>query len=116
MIICILMVLVASVAAAYYFRTIEDEIPNNEKCSDLGVDGDISLDEAKIKFNDDEKVYCWCKQQPTDDLLTDDDVSSYCDDYAQATAEMFAGRIGISLCILTLNFVIREVLRLLTEW
>ena len=115
--ICIIIVLAISIACAYFFRTLEEEIPNLEKCQDLGVDGDLSVSAANTAYNnDDDLKNCWCKLQPFDDVLTDSDVSEFCDDYYETIAEMLAGRFGISIGILTLNVIIREILRALTSW
>ena len=114
--ICIIIVIAISIACAYFFRTLEEDIPNNEKCADLGIDGDLSVSKAETAYSGDDETFCWCKQQPWDDIVTDSDISDFCDDYYEKAAEVVAGRVGISLGIITLNFVIREILRVLTEW
>jgi competence protein ComGC len=77
----IIIVLMISVFLIVYMKTIEDEIPNDEECADLGVNGDLKVEQAEIEYTDQDETYCWCKRQSYSDLQNDSDINSYCDEY-----------------------------------
>jgi hypothetical protein len=62
-------------------KSIEDEIPNDDECAELGVDGDVDVVFADHNYNDHDEIYCWCKQQSYSDLQDDSDINSFCDEY-----------------------------------
>ena len=113
----ILIILIASCFIIFSLKSIEIKLPTHEKCSELGIDGNNSLASAKAAYGgDDDQTNCWCKYQSSDDLLNDDDIHDFCEDYIDALSMSIGMSLVTAMAIIMLNFAIKVTLVLLTNF
>lgn len=110
------LIIIASIALIYYVKTIEGDLPTDAECAEEGVFGVRKLNEAKDDLTTETEEFCWCKFQPLSDLLDDDDLGDYCEDYVTARRLATIVKIASACGIVMLNFIIKIVLIVLTRF
>jgi hypothetical protein len=97
----------------YSLRLYQNNLPQGEDCKD--VDYEQSFDYAKENYKSDTDTYCWCKQQKYQDLL-ENDKFKYCEYYFKRTSLIVLIRIIVSFGIVTVNFLIKFILKNLSKF
>ena len=110
---CIIMA--ASIAIVYYIKTIDDDLPTERECSQE-ITENANLDYAKANYQETTQNYCWCKQQSWTDLLSDEDINDFCEDYVEKATLSTAIKYVGSIVVIVINFVLKIILRALSRF
>ncbi|CAG9311615.1 unnamed protein product [Blepharisma stoltei] len=110
-----LALMILSIALIYAIKYLQNEIPNENHCSELDVK-DESLSAAKQDYTTNDQIYCYCKQQNWYKLFSDSDLNSYCTDYIEKVSLTSSVRFLSSIGIVFINTILRIMLTKLTKF
>jgi hypothetical protein len=85
-------------------------------CKLKKISGNISVDHAKELYKRQSEVNCFCKQQSINSIVFDSDYSSFCAEYISSITNDSLLRLGISLFIVFINFLLKIMIQYLSKF
>lgn len=106
-----LITMVGSIAVIYYLKSIDNEIPSDEKCKTYNINYDLDLVKVEDELNEKE-ILCYCQKKSYHDNYLDSDWWDVCGDYSSD----YGIRIAAAFGVVVVNFILRIILKILSQF